>query len=81
MKKEALDTVDSSQCEYSRMLMCRKSGIQLGLASGLSCRPLDKLAARQADQPKLQPGAEEICLKRELSRIFTEAERQAPRKV
>jgi hypothetical protein len=68
---------DYSHGEYSRLLMCRKSGIQLGLA--LAAGPwatwrTGKLTGQSASLA--QEG--EIRLKRELSRIFAEAERRSP---
>jgi hypothetical protein len=41
---------ESDQCEYSRLLKCKKSGLELGLAQ--TAGPLGNLAARKADRPK-----------------------------
>ncbi len=40
----------SDPCEYSRLLTCEKSGLELGLA--LAASPLGYLAAEKADRPK-----------------------------
>jgi hypothetical protein len=41
---------ESDPCEYSRLLMCEKSSLELGLA--LASGPLGNLAAEKADRPK-----------------------------
>jgi hypothetical protein len=41
---------ESDPCEYSRLLMCENSGLELGPA--LSAGPLGNLVAEKADQPK-----------------------------
>jgi hypothetical protein len=41
---------ESDPCEYSRLLMCEKLGLELGLA--LAACPLGNLAAKKADRPK-----------------------------
>jgi hypothetical protein len=41
---------ESNRCEYSRLLMCEKSGLELSLALAVS--PLGNLAAEKADRPK-----------------------------
>ncbi len=41
---------ESDPCEYSRLLMCEKSGLELCLA--LAAGPLGNLAAEKADLPK-----------------------------
>jgi hypothetical protein len=41
---------ESDPCKYSRLLMCEKSGLELGLA--LAARPPGNLVAKKADQPK-----------------------------
>jgi hypothetical protein len=37
---------ESNPCEYSRLLTCKKSGLELGLA--LAAGPLGNLAARKS---------------------------------
>jgi hypothetical protein len=61
---------ESDPCEYSRMLTCKKSGLELFLA--LAAGPLGNLAAEKADQPKeLAWLAGKACMKREnLKRYF-----------
>jgi hypothetical protein len=41
---------ESDPCEYSRLLTCKMSGLELGLA--LADSPLSNLAAEKADRPK-----------------------------
>ncbi len=41
---------ESDPCEYSWLLTCQKSGLELGLA--LAAGPLGNLAAKKADRPK-----------------------------
>jgi hypothetical protein len=41
---------ESDPFEYSRLLTCEKSGLELGLA--LAAGPLGNLAAKKADRPK-----------------------------
>jgi hypothetical protein len=41
---------ESDPCKYSRLLMCKKSGLELGLA--LAAGPRGNLAAEKADRPK-----------------------------
>jgi hypothetical protein len=42
--------VESDPCEYSRLLKCEKSDLELGLA--LAASPLGNLAPEKADRPK-----------------------------
>jgi hypothetical protein len=48
MKKEGYG--ESDPCEYSRLLTCEKSGLELSLA--LAAGPLGNLAAEKADRSK-----------------------------
>ncbi len=41
---------ESDPCKYFRLLTCKKSGLELGLA--LAASPLGNLAAEKADRPK-----------------------------
>jgi hypothetical protein len=41
---------ESDPCEYSRLLTCEKSGLELGLA--FAAGPLGNLVAEKADWPK-----------------------------
>jgi hypothetical protein len=41
---------ESNPFEYSRLLMCKKSGLELGLA--FAAGPLGNLVAKKADRPE-----------------------------
>jgi hypothetical protein len=43
---------ESNPCDYSRLLLCEKSGLELGLV--LDAGPLGNLAAEKADRPREQ---------------------------
>jgi hypothetical protein len=69
INERSLGYGESGPWEYSRLLMCEKAGLELGLA--LAAGPLGNLAAEKADQPKeLAWRAGKDCLKRENLKIY-----------
>jgi hypothetical protein len=49
-EERSLGYGESNPCKYSRLLTCKKSGLELGLA--FAAGPLGNLVAKKADRPK-----------------------------
>jgi hypothetical protein len=68
-EERSLGYGESNPGEYSRLLTCEKSGLELNLA--LAASPLGNLVAENADQPKeLAWRVGKACLKRENLKIL-----------